>query len=86
MCSPGSYFSGYEGRSVVATSEYQVTGMTCAHCEAAVRGEVSQIPGVERVDVSADTGRLVVTSSAPLDPAAVLAAVDEAGYEAVPVA
>ncbi|MCK2027039.1 MULTISPECIES: heavy-metal-associated domain-containing protein [Microbacterium] len=65
------------------TSEYQVTGMTCGHCEMAVRGEVSRIPGVDGVDVSAQTGRLVVHSSAPVDDAAVLAAVDEAGYEAV---
>ena len=65
------------------TSEYQVTGMTCSHCEIAVRGEVAQIAGVEAIDVSAQTGRLVVTSARPLDDAAVLAAVDEAGYEAV---
>jgi len=70
----------------MTTSEYQVTGMTCEHCEAAVRDEVSRIPGVESIEVSAKTGRLVVTSSAPLDAQAVPAAVDEAGYEAVPVA
>ncbi|TAM71767.1 heavy metal-associated domain-containing protein [Mycobacterium sp.] len=68
------------------TSEYRVNGMTCAHCEAAVRSEVSRIPGVDGVTVSADTGRLVVTSAAPIDADAVLAAVDEAGYQAVPVA
>ncbi|WP_431807062.1 heavy-metal-associated domain-containing protein [Microbacterium paraoxydans] len=65
------------------TSEYQVTGMTCGHCELAVRGEVSQIPGVDGVDVSAQTGRLVVRSTTALDDDAVLAAVDEAGYQAV---
>jgi copper chaperone len=64
-------------------SEYLVSGMSCGHCEAAVRDEVSQIPGVHAVDVSAGTGRLVVTSSAPIDGQAVLGAVDEAGYEAV---
>lgn len=68
------------------TSEYLVSGMTCAHCEAAVRSEVTQIPGVDGVDVSADTGRLVVTSSVPVDAAAVLGAVDEAGYTAESVA
>jgi copper chaperone CopZ len=66
----------------MATSEYQVTGMTCGHCEAAVRGEVGRLPGVEQIDVSAATGKLVVRSVGPLDDAAVLAAVDEAGYEA----
>ncbi len=70
----------------MATSEYQVSGMSCAHCEAAIRSEVARIPGVAGVDVSARTGRLVVTSSVPIDEAAVLSAVDEAGYEAVLVA
>ena len=27
------------------TTEYQVTGMTCGHCEMSVREEVSEIPG-----------------------------------------
>ncbi|MFI9486080.1 heavy-metal-associated domain-containing protein [Promicromonospora sp. NPDC052451] len=66
----------------MATSEYQVTGMTCGHCEMSVRGEVGRLPGVEQVDVSAATGRLVVRSADALDEAAVLAAVDEAGYAA----
>jgi copper chaperone len=68
----------------MTTTEFQVTGMTCEHCEHAVRGEVSRIDGVQGVDVSAGTGRLVITSAAPVDTAAVLAAVDEAGYEAAP--
>lgn len=67
----------------MSTTEYQVTGMTCGHCEMSVREEVGQIAGVDQIEVSAQTGRLVVTASAPLDDAAVLAAVDEAGYSAV---
>lgn len=67
----------------MATTEYQVTGMTCGHCEMSVREEVEQIPGVDDIQVSAQTGRLVVTSATALDDAAVLAAVDEAGYTAV---
>ncbi|OMH29557.1 heavy metal transporter [Tersicoccus phoenicis] len=67
----------------MATSEYQVTGMTCGHCEMSVREEVSQIPGVDEIQVSAQTGKLVVGSANPVDDAAVLAAVDEAGYSAV---
>lgn len=61
-------------------SEYQVTGMSCGHCEAAVHREVSKLGGVEKIEVSAATGRLVV--SGQVDDADVLAAVDEAGYEA----
>ncbi|HEY1135729.1 MAG TPA: cation transporter [Nocardioides sp.] len=66
----------------MTTTEFQVTGMTCGHCEAAVREEVGQLAGVESLEVSAQTGRLVITSAAPLDDAAVVAAVDEAGYVA----
>ena len=70
----------------MTTSEYQVSGMSCAHCEAAIQSEVARIPGVDGVDVSARTGRMIITSSVPIDEAAVLDAVDEAGYEAVLVA
>lgn len=78
--------SGVSKRSGMPTSEYRVSGMTCAHCEAAVQSEVARLPGVGGVAVSADTGRLVVTSAQPIDADAVLSAVDEAGYEAVLVA
>ncbi len=66
-------------------TEFKVTGMTCGHCEMAVRSEVGRIAGVERVDVSAATGVLVVTSREPVDDSQVLAAVEEAGYDAVRV-
>ncbi len=70
----------------MTVAEYQVTGMSCAHCEAAIRSEVGQIDGVEAIEVSAATGRLVVTSAADIAADQVLAAVDEAGYTAVPAA
>jgi copper chaperone CopZ len=65
------------------TNEYQVTGMTCGHCEMSVREEVGQIAGVQEIQVSAQTGKLVVNSTGDLDDAQVLAAVEEAGYSAV---
>ncbi|HET6300901.1 heavy-metal-associated domain-containing protein [Microbacterium sp.] len=68
---------------MTTTTEYQVTGMSCGHCERAVRGEVSKLAGVESIDVSAASGRLIVTSAAPIADDAVIAAVDEAGYTAV---
>ena len=67
----------------MAANEYQVTGMTCGHCEMSVREEVSEVPGVTYVEVSAQTGKLVVTAEGDLDDAKVLAAVEEAGYTAV---
>lgn len=68
---------------MASTTEYQVTGMTCGHCEMSVREEVSEIPGVTGIEVSAQTGQLTVTAEQPVDDAAVIAAVDEAGYAAV---
>lgn len=66
------------------TTVYKVTGMSCGHCETAIRGEVGQIADVTDIDVSSSTGKLVVTtgSDTPADDAAVLAAVEEAGYDA----
>lgn len=69
---------------MTTTTEYQVTGMSCGHCEAAIRTEVSQIPGVNGIEVSAATGRLAVTADGQIDDAAVMAAVDEAGYQVTP--
>ncbi|MEJ9079519.1 heavy-metal-associated domain-containing protein [Gordonia malaquae] len=68
----------------MAAHEYQVAGMTCGHCEMSVREEVGEISGVTDIQVSAQTGLLVVTASGDVDDAAVLAAVEEAGYSAVP--
>ncbi|MEU2203105.1 heavy metal-associated domain-containing protein [Microbacterium oleivorans] len=65
------------------TTEFQVTGMTCGHCEKSVRDEVSKVAGVTDIDVNVGTGKLVVSSSQPVEVSAVIAAVDEAGYEAV---
>ena len=65
------------------TTTYAVTGMTCGHCEGSVRSEVAKLDGVTGIQVSAASGSLVVTSDSALDDAAVLAAVDEAGYSAV---
>jgi copper chaperone len=61
---------------------YAVEGMTCAHCRSAVDAEVTKVAGVASVDVDLDRG-LVRVHGAAVDPAAVVAAIDEAGYEAV---
>ena len=62
------------------TQTYTVTGMTCGHCVASVTEEVEEIPGVENVEVVLETGSLTITSSDPIDDAAVQAAVEDAGY------
>lgn len=61
----------------------KVSGMTCGHCVAAVTEEISKIDGVTEVTADLESGRVEVTSSAPVDHVLLGAAVDEAGYELV---
>ena len=55
-----------------STSTWTVTGMTCGHCVASVTEELSEVPGVEQVDVVLETGQVTVTSSQPLERDAVV--------------
>jgi len=64
-------------------SEWQVQGMTCGHCVASVTEELSELPGVDSVDVELETGRVTVTSTTELERADVEAAVTGAGYALV---
>ena len=66
------------------TNTITVTGMTCDHCVRAVRDEVSAIQGVTNVEVDLASGQVTIETATELDPAAVAAAVDEAGYEVAP--
>jgi copper chaperone len=61
-------------------NEYSVQGLTCSHCVASVRQEVSDVAGVTAVAVDVDTGRMTI-SGENVDDEAVRAAVVEAGYE-----
>lgn len=68
---------------VESTLTFEVTGMTCQHCVVSVTSEVTDVAGVSRVDVDLAEGRVSV-SGVNADPAAVIAAIAEAGYEATP--
>lgn len=59
---------------------YEVPGMHCGHCEAAVTNELSGLQGVSEVTVHLDS-KLVTVTGQNLDDAALRAAIDEAGYE-----
>lgn len=64
-------------------STYTVAGMTCGHCAASIKEEISKITGVRQVDVDLASGRVDVTSGSALPTEAVRSAVDEAGYQLV---
>ena len=59
------------------TLDFTVSGMTCQHCVASVTEEVTELAGVQEVDVDLATGRLHVVGE--VTPEQVQAAVAEAG-------
>ena len=69
-----------KGNHTMSELVLSVPGMTCGHCEAAVKGEVGKVAGVTDVAVDLAT-KLVTVSGESLDREAVVAAVDEAGFE-----
>ncbi len=63
------------------TTTFTITGMTCSHCVNAVTEEICKLDGVTGVRIELAAGTATIDSNQQLDPAAVVAAVDEAGYE-----
>ena len=63
------------------TVTYTVPAIHCAHCAMSIREEVSEVEGVEDVDVDLDA-KVVTIHGQELDDAALRAAIVEAGYEA----
>lgn len=64
----------------MTTLSYGVPGVSCAHCRRAIEDEVSQVQGVESVEVDLDT-KTVRVSGDPLEEVSIAAAIYEAGYE-----
>ncbi len=60
--------------------QYNVTGMTCAACQARVEKAVSSVPGVDSCAVSLLTNSMGVEGNA--DSAAIIKAITDAGYGA----
>jgi copper chaperone CopZ len=57
--------------------------MTCGHCVRFVTDELETVPGIESVAVDLATSMVTVVSDRVLEPAAIRAAVEAAGYEVV---
>ena len=62
-------------------SAYVVSDISCSHCSIAVTEEVTKVDGVTAVDVDLDT-KLVRVSGDGFAGEDVIAAIDEAGYDA----
>jgi copper chaperone len=64
----------------MSTIDFTVPGVNCRHCKHSIESEVSQVPGVESVEVDLEAKTVTVLAE-PLDEQAIIAAIDEAGYE-----
>ena len=61
------------------TVTYTVPGIHCAHCGMSIREEVSEVAGVDEVDVDLET-KLVTIRGSELSDELLRAAIAEAGY------
>jgi copper chaperone len=72
---------GAERRAVSQTVTYSVPAIHCEHCAMSIREEVSEVEGVDAVDVDLEA-KVVSIRGHELDDVALRAAIEEAGYEA----
>ena len=63
------------------TVTYSVPAIHCAHCATSIREEVSEVAGVDRVDVDLEA-KAVTIHGRELDDSTLRAAIEQAGYEA----
>ena len=64
------------------TIELKIDGMHCAGCMNAVRRALASVPAVSSVTVDLGAGSASIEANAGVDPARLVSAVEEAGYQA----
>jgi copper chaperone len=64
-------------------TQLKVNGMTCGHCQAAVKRALESVEGVQNASVDLQTGTAKVEGSANVS--TLVAAVEEEGYQAFPM-
>ncbi len=65
------------------TTQFYVPEIACQHCVNAVTKEVSALDGIQQVDVEIDTKTVMVKHSEGVSVAAIIDAINEAGYDDV---
>nr|WP_276553992.1 heavy metal translocating P-type ATPase [Burkholderia multivorans] len=65
--------------------ELDIDGMTCASCVSRVEKALAKVPGVTHASVNLATERATVEASADVSAAQLVEAVEQAGYQAMPV-
>lgn len=69
-----------QNRERMHMHKLNVEGMTCGHCEKAVKEALQSVPGSERVEVDLASGGAVVEG--PADLQTLIRAVEQEGYRA----
>jgi copper chaperone CopZ len=67
----------------ILCQKFHILGMTCGHCEEAVRAEVRKVDGVAAVRASAYSGTVTIETDREVAFESVVRAVNEAGYQVV---
>ena len=67
----------------MTTERFSVPEVSCQHCVNAITKEVSAIPGVQQVQVALDSKTVTVAHNEQVSTAAIVAAINEAGYDEV---
>lgn len=63
-------------------TQLNVKGMTCPSCIRHINHALSEVDGIDKIDVRLREGKVIVQHRAPIDPALLTSAINEAGYEA----
>lgn len=67
----------------MTTEQFRVPDVSCGHCVNAITKEVSTLPGIAKVDVNLNDKTVTVEHDTQVDTAAIVAAINEAGYDEV---
>ena len=66
---------------MTSTHRFSVPDISCAHCETAIQGAVGAVDGVSSVIVDVGAKSVTVESNDAVTHAALVAAIDDAGYD-----
>lgn len=74
-----NHHNHHHSKSVEMTKEFTIKGMNCTHCQAAVTKAISQVNGVDKVEVILHPGKAVVEGQ--FDDKDIVDAVRSAGFD-----
>lgn len=78
--------SDWEKEKETMNKTMKIEGMMCAHCEAAVKKALEELPQVEQAEVSHEKGTAVVTLSADIADEKLKKAVEDKDYKVTEIA